>query len=70
MLCKGMDGILSHSSFYEEKWNFTFPRASDYSFAYKTDIIVNLSSPKKVSEASQFMEYFSFDVHISKYNVR
>ena len=73
MLCKGMDGTHSHPSLYEkkkEKWNFIFPRVSDYSVVDKTDIIVNLLPPKKIGETSRFMEYFSFDVHTSKYSVR
>ena len=70
MPCKGMDGTHSHLSLYEEKWNFIFLRASDYSVVDKTDIIVKLPVPKMVGETSWCMEYFSFDVDTSKYNVR
>ena len=53
-----------------EKRNFIFPRAPDYSVVDKIDITLNLPPPKKDGDTSPFMEYFSFDVHISKYNVR
>ena len=70
MQSDGWDTFSSISLWRKMENETFFPRAFDYSDVDKIDIIVKLPLTKMIGETSWSMEYFSFDVVTSKYNVR